>query len=190
MARWSGVGGVADHLEDASLHQFVNSKTQRPVEFGYEVFATAGVEIGIIEIPVQERPIYARSTFGKVEAEAVYIRDGSSTRKASPDEVAKMGAQQSAEATPQLELSWADLGKRCAVSSPYLANTVLLHPRLPPKTFELLERRRGLIATLGPTPNRHYSEEIIDYAVKQSLFVPLGLFLQNDSRSAAKLKPR
>jgi hypothetical protein len=182
----SEVVGVVDHLEDASLHQFVNSKTQRSVEFGYEVFATGGVEIGIIEIPVQERPIHARHTFGKVQAEAVYIRDGSSTRKASPDEVAKMGAHQSAEATPQLELSWADIGERCAVSSPYLANTLLLHPRLPPKTFELPERRRGLINALGPTPNPHYSEEIIDYAVQQALFVPLGLSLQNDSRSAAR----
>ena len=180
------VVGVGNHLEDASLHQFVNSKTQRRVELAYEVFATEGVEIGVIEIPLQERPIYIRHMFGKVEAEAVYIRDGSSTRKASPDEVAKMGAQQSAEATPRLELSWADIGKHSAIPSPYLANTLLLHPRLPANTFGLPERRRGLIAPLGPTLNPRYSEEIIDYAVQQALLVPLGLLVQNVSRSAAR----
>ena len=82
--------GVVDHLEDADLHQFVNSKTQRSVDFSYERFRTDGVEIGIIKIPLQERPIYARKAFGKVQAGVVYIRDGSSTRQATPDEVAKM----------------------------------------------------------------------------------------------------
>ena len=151
----SEVVGVADHLDDASLHQFVTSKTQRPVEFTYEVFATEGVEIGIIEIPLQERPIYARHVFGKVGAEAVYIRDGSSTRKANPGEVANMGAQRSAEATPQLELSWADIGKRCAVSSPHPANTLLLHPPLPAETFRLSGQRRGLFdSPLAPIHRR------------------------------------
>ena len=43
--------GVKDHLDDANLHQFVNSKTQRPVDFSYIPFRAEGVEIGVIEIP-------------------------------------------------------------------------------------------------------------------------------------------
>ena len=35
----SNVVGVDRHLDDASLHQFVNGKTQRPVEFSYQVIS-------------------------------------------------------------------------------------------------------------------------------------------------------
>ena len=182
----SQVVGIVDHIEDASLHQFVNFKTQRPVELSYKVFVTEGVEIGVIEIPLQERPVYARRTFGKVDAEAVYIRDGSSTRKASPDEIARMGAQQSAEATPRLALSWANVEERKPLASPYLANTLLLHPRLPADTFRLRERPRGFLDGLGPVVNPDYSKEVIEYTFQQELFVPLGFVLKNDSRSAAR----
>ena len=34
----SRVVGVGDHLDDASLHQFVNYKTNRPVELSYSPF--------------------------------------------------------------------------------------------------------------------------------------------------------
>ena len=181
----SEVVGVNDHLEDASLHQFVNSKTQRPVEFSYEVFRTDGLEIGVIEIPLQERPLYVRGTFGKVEAEAVYIRDGSSTRKATPDEIKRMGTQKFVEATPRLELSWADIAQRITVTSPYQAHTRLLRPLLPVNTFDL-PPQRGIPAGLGPTPNTDYSQEIINFAFERTLFVPLGFVVSNDSRTVAK----
>lgn len=182
----SQVVGVVDHLEDADLHQFVNNKTQRPVDFSYERFRTDGVEIGIINIPLQERPIHARNAFGKVEAGAVYIRDGSSTRKATPDEVAKMGAQQSVEATPRLELCWADVDKRSAIPSPYHADTRFLSPSLPLETFRLPEQRAGVMYIIGPRPNPDFSSEVIGYAFLKACFVPLGLLLYNDSRTAAK----
>lgn len=63
----SKVIGVQTHLDDADLHQFVNSKAQRSVEFSYQPFRTGCVEIGVIEIPVQEkRPIYIEKKFGKL----------------------------------------------------------------------------------------------------------------------------
>ena len=182
----SQVVGVVDHLEDADLHQFVNSKTQRSVDFSYERFRTDGVEIGIIKIPLQERPIYARKAFGKVQAGVVYIRDGSSTRQATPDKVAKMGDHQSVEATPHLELSWADVDKRAAVLSPYHADTRFLSPPLPRDTFRLPEQGAGFMPLIGPRPNPEFSREVIDYAFLKACFVPLGLLLHNDSRTAAK----
>src|SRR5262249_5677392 len=33
------VVGITDHLDDASLQQFINSKTQRPVEFSYQTIS-------------------------------------------------------------------------------------------------------------------------------------------------------
>ena len=60
----SEIIGVGCHLDDANLHQFVNSKTQRPVDFSYFQFKVQSVEIGVIEIPVQMRPIFLQKKFG------------------------------------------------------------------------------------------------------------------------------
>jgi len=82
--------GVQMHLDDAKLQQFVNSKTNRPVDFSYEVATVDQLEIGIINIPLQERPIYLVKDFGGFLKNTVYIRRGSSTAIATPDEVSKM----------------------------------------------------------------------------------------------------
>ncbi|MDE2686335.1 MAG: ATP-binding protein [Chloroflexota bacterium] len=83
--------GINLHLEDADLHQFVNSKTNRAAEFTYFPFVVGSKHIGVLRIPIQLRPVYVEKRFGKVDANKVYIRDGSSTRPASPDEIVAMG---------------------------------------------------------------------------------------------------
>ena len=85
------VVGVTEHLDDASLQEFVDSKTQRPVDFSYRQIRFEGVELGVIEIPEQKRPIYLNKKYGKVSKKTVYIRRGSSTRIADPDEILRMG---------------------------------------------------------------------------------------------------
>ena len=83
--------GVTSHLDDANLQQFVNSKTQRQVAFSYKAFPFEGVQIGVIRIPVQDRPVYLTKDFGKLKKNIVYVRRGSSTVEADPDEIARMG---------------------------------------------------------------------------------------------------
>lgn len=87
----SEVVGVEEHMDDAILHQFVNSKTNRPVEFSYFQFQVEDREIGVLSIPIQPRPVYTVRGCGKVKANIVLTRDGSSTREASPDQIAEMG---------------------------------------------------------------------------------------------------
>ena len=99
----SNVVGVEKHLDDASLHQFVNGKTQRPVEFNYQVFQIEGTTIGAIEIPLQKRPVYLKKRFDRLRALDVFMRDGSSTRTATLEEIAKMGAEEVISSTPTLE---------------------------------------------------------------------------------------
>ena len=99
----SNVVGVDRHLDDASLHQFVNGKTQRPVEFSYQVISVEQTTIGAIEIPIQGRPTYLTKPFGKLREHEVLIRDGSSTRAATPEEIAKMGAEEVISSTSILE---------------------------------------------------------------------------------------
>lgn len=83
--------GITKHLDDAAMHQFVNSKTQKPITFSYEVLRADGKEFGVIRIPVQERPFYLKADYGRLEAQVVYIRRGSSTGTAPPDEISEMG---------------------------------------------------------------------------------------------------
>lgn len=54
----SSVVGITDHLDDHSLQQFVNSRTNRPIQFGYEVCPVDGKQIGVIRVEQQERPTY------------------------------------------------------------------------------------------------------------------------------------
>lgn len=88
----SEVVGIAAHLDDAKLQQFVNSKTQTPVTFSYREATHGGQSIGILHIPLQMRPVYATADYGKVKKDVVYVRHGSSTARAKPDEIARMGA--------------------------------------------------------------------------------------------------
>ena len=181
----SKVVGVNAPLDDAHLHQFVNSKTNRAIEFSYQPFHTEGVEIGVIEIPKQKRPFYLARRFGKVEKDAVYKRDGSSTAVASPDEIARMGAEQDFDGTPQFVLEWADIEKRVVLPSPFAVKTLFLDPRLPDDTFED-PRRRSMhpMATYGD--NKNYSPEIISYAHDMAFLKPFGLRLRNCSGTAAR----
>ena len=96
-----GIGKVTgipkvQFIDDAKLQQFINSKTNRPVEFhSYSVSVDDEKIIQVIEIPVQkERPYYSKKDFGSVSAGTVEIRAGSSTHHANPDEIARMGKEE------------------------------------------------------------------------------------------------
>ena len=108
--RRSEVVGVSVHLDDASLQQFVNSRTQRPVTFSYHEAVHDDRPIGVLHIPLQERPIYANSHYGKVRRGEVYLRRGSSTAIATPDEIVLMGRSSAiaAAAQPSAEMHVVD----------------------------------------------------------------------------------
>ena len=179
----SEIIGVKDHLDDANLHQFVNSKSQRPVEFSYRPFRSEGVEIGVVQIPLQERPIYLTRRFGGLGEHAVFVRDGSAVREATPDEIAKMGAEQVLSGTPQFSLEWADPDNGKILPSPHTVRSLVLEPLLPPQTFAP-RRPYGL----GPDffANPDYSQEIIACTAERNLLTSLGFWLRNDGGIAGK----
>lgn len=91
------VHGISDHLQDHSLQQFVNSLTNRPVQFGYETCEFEGKQVGIIRVELQRRPVFLKKDYGKLKRGEVYVRRGSSTdpsKPADPDEIALMGSGQ------------------------------------------------------------------------------------------------
>ena len=179
----SEIVGVAEHLDDANLHQFVNGKTQRPVEFSYLPFHVEGVDIGVVEVPIQERPIYLTSRFGPLREHTVLLRDGSSTRVATPDEITKMGVEQALGGSSQFILEWADPYGDKVLLSPHMVQSLVLEPRLPPKSFAP-RRPYGLGAS--PLANSSYSPEIIACTAERNLLTPLGFRLQNLGRSPGR----
>lgn len=84
------VVGIADHLDDADLQQFVRSKVRPTLDFHYEEVLYQGKTVGILTIPKQTRPFYATSPLGPVQANVVYVRRGSSNVEAEPPEITKM----------------------------------------------------------------------------------------------------
>ena len=128
------VVGISEHLDDADLQQFVNQKTNRPVHFSYAEFDHDGHTVGVIRMPVQERPFFLRKPFGrgpsgeyKLQADIVYVRRGSSTDIADPDEIFRMGTASVVAAAPEVQIEWADVEARKAFGNLIeIRRTVLL----------------------------------------------------------------
>jgi Putative DNA-binding domain len=100
----SNIVGISTHIPDASLQQFVNTKLQRPLALSYEAYPIENVQIGVIHIPLQDRPFYLKKDYGKLKSNVVYIRRSSSTDTASPDEIAKMGIATQESINTRVEL--------------------------------------------------------------------------------------
>lgn len=101
------------HLLNRNLQTFIQSKINRPIAFSYEAIELDGKPIGVIEIPIQDRPFFLTKKYGKLEANTVYIRRGDTTDIADPDEIAQMGAKrEESRSQPLLEFAFGNLEKR------------------------------------------------------------------------------
>jgi hypothetical protein len=89
--------GVIPELSDSDVQQLVNSKTNRPIAFGVEHVEHEGAQLTIIRVlQKQSRPIFLIKSYGRIKRNTVYVRHGSSTEEASPDEVAEMARDEAA----------------------------------------------------------------------------------------------
>src|SRR3569623_534374 len=79
-------------IDDSRLQQFVNSKLNAKLEFRYKEGLLGERRIAVISIPKQRRPFYLTRDYGRLTKDTVYVRRGSSTGIAPPDENARMGA--------------------------------------------------------------------------------------------------
>lgn len=82
---------AAGAIDDSRLQQFVNEKLNKKLEFRYEEGMFKGSHVAVISIPKQQRPFYLKKDFGKLHKNEVYVRRGSSTGIAEPDEIVTMG---------------------------------------------------------------------------------------------------
>jgi len=100
----AAVIGINEHIDDAQLQQFVNSKASPQVTFKYEERLIEGQTIGIISIPKQKRPFFISSQFGALKPNIVYVRRGSSTAEADPLEIVEMGKADSGPGDTQISI--------------------------------------------------------------------------------------
>jgi len=85
--------GIEMDCDDSRFQQFINSKINRPMEFRYFQTTVDSKKIGVFEIPIQKRPFYLEKDYGGLSKNTVFIRRGSATAIASPDEIALMGME-------------------------------------------------------------------------------------------------
>jgi hypothetical protein len=186
----SNVGGVASHIPENDLQQFVNSKTNRPVTFSYRAYPFEGKQIGIITIPQQDRPIYLMKNFGKLQKQVVYYRQGTTTAIATPDDIARMGsgpAKQQAslvvefadtdrEASLGDRISWA--AEFCGMPEP---NNIPVLKDEPSDTSHPLLGRIHIprISPLDERVNERYVFELANYEFFRRLFRKVRLVVSN-----------
>ena len=105
------VAGIPSNVvpDEASIQEFVNRKLNKELPFhAYSVKCAEDRYVWVIEIDVclSDRPYYLKSAFGKLPQYCVPIRQGSSTRFATPDDVYKMAMEkQAAESIADFEIS-------------------------------------------------------------------------------------
>jgi hypothetical protein len=178
--------GILELLDDAALQQFVNSKTNKPLQFSYRNLSFEGKHIALIHIPVQRRPVYLKKDFGRLKAETVYVRRGSSTAIADIDEISTMGLESPFQhGTPDLKISFANpkarslLGDRSeGVSLALDVPKVSEIPDYAPKVANLL------MASVFQT-NSNYYRQLVEYTRLTKLFIPLYFAVINSGAITA-----
>ena len=179
----SNVTGIGQHLLDNVLHDFMNKITQRSVEFSYSPYHFDGVDIGVIEIPVQEGLFYLKTPYGKLRESTVYIRDGSSTRIATPDEIKELSSPK----PPLLVVNWVDTASNKIVSSPHLTHPLVLYPPLQPDEIQSNPpQARSAWDFMQPQYNKNYPEDLIIHTFYKNAFIPIGMQIYNQGETTGK----
>lgn len=187
--------GVTDHLSDADIQQFVNSKTNTPVAFLVGTYEFEGRKLDIIRIERdQRRPIFLQKPFarphkGGLDASAVYLRRGSSTAIADPTEIAAMGAadQPRLETPPQIEIELTPAAHRLRLGMAVVCTSVRL--RGDEGVFAEEERDPALLSFVSPSlydrmrPSR---AQVFNDRRMASLLTGLGLWLRNGGAVTAE----
>lgn len=184
------VVGIADHIDDAQLQQFVNKKTQRPIDFRYIPMEFEGKQIGVIKIGPQIRPVYLQKDFVPLKRNCIYIRRGSSTDEALPDEIAKMGDPTGVVYSKEPKLVWgfADPKNNKEMGQTINIKNVNLNmpSDLPDYGVQALKINQ-MLSFKQPDfmKNKDYYRELASFYQKRYYFAPVAFYLFNDSPTVA-----
>ena len=183
----SQVVGIDQQLEDAHLQQFIKGRVQRPIVFSYTAMEYDGLAIAILRIAKQKRPFYAVTDFGVVRKEAVYVRRGSSTDIASPDEIAAMGADQIASQAlePVLTFSACDRATGQLLGTTLELKCVALELPAPEMIADYSEGSGELLQLSSWHVNKDYFRELAKFISLRSLLRRVSFSVSNSGEVTA-----
>lgn len=193
------VVGVRAHLKDNEVQQFVNAKTNRRIAFLVHSTTAEGQPIDIIQIAQkQERPICLTKTFGKVKANEVWVRVGSSSATATPDQIAAMARadQNAILGETRITLEWAQpktrthLGSEVTLTGARLVTPPPANPNPKPIRSMPFERTLAQLSSLEqfmlPAQPVSFSanfgpsaDELLRYHQLRALACPIRIWLKN-----------
>lgn len=182
--RVDSICGMTSHLPDHIVQQFVNTKTNTAVKFSVEAVQFKEFCLDVIRINrSQNRPVFATDQFGNVLKNAAYVRRGSATAIADPDEIAAMGKEAvTSEAVPNIMLEFADPFHRIRQGTELeVASMHLVDPARPIAPLAAESPRivpPGLLDHLSD-PRPPSNKEWIEYLKDRALFQPIGFWLKN-----------
>lgn len=176
------VVGIDRSIDDAKLQQFVNSKVNRPVLFHYFERAFEGKQIGVFVIPPQAGPIYLKSKFANLPEHKVYVRHGSSTAVADPDEIARMGEDRVGSAATRVEVEL--IGRQ---QKPLPDQVEKIFYRLPSNLpdFKLAADSSSAVLVFMTIPNTAFWRELGEYERIARAGEPVTFRLRNLSKTKA-----
>lgn len=179
--------GVTEHIDDASIQQFINSKVSGICTFEYMTYTKDEKTYGILRIPVQKRPLFLLRDYGKLKANTVYVRRGSSTDEAKPDEISKMGSDQYELSTKAIvEVGFFDRSKGQMIGAEIDVETTyfVVLDDIP----DYPESEHGSMPTLRMTRSDYY-RDLVDYINFNSSFTPVHFAITNKGdREAVNLR--
>jgi hypothetical protein len=169
------VHGIIDHIDDAVIQQFVNSKISGTCIFNYATYTKDNKTIGIIRVPVQERPVYLTKDYGLLKANNVYVRRGSSTAIAKPDEISKMGSYNFIGGNANIEIGFIDISTNQMIGAVLEKETTYL--AILDDIPEYSEGVSIMMPTVGE--NRGYYKDYINYLNFGLSYIPLHFAVSN-----------
>ncbi|MFH1377199.1 MAG: ATP-binding protein [Planctomycetota bacterium] len=172
----NGLLGITEHIDDANLQQFINSKTNRICRFEYISYTYKEKTYGIIRIPRQPRPIYLNKNYcNKLYKNTVYIRRGSSTDEAKPDEIAAMGKEPRESRKAQLKAELFDNEKGKPIGREYAGSVkeIIINESIIP------DYNGGLFQSNLHFSNVNYYRDMIKYTKFHASYLPLYFSITN-----------
>jgi hypothetical protein len=184
------VGILDSHLDDHALQQFFHHLTSQPIRFTYKAFPFEGKQFGVISIEDEHpRPIYLKRDYGKLKAEKVYLRRGTSTDPSKPatlEEIAAMGAT-SRPMNAELRVEFAAAETDAAIGMSIDLTDIEYcevpeqaeignYPRTPSSA---LRQYRFATQPYQQAENKEYYRATASYERWRRLLRPISLFVQN-----------
>jgi len=185
----SQIRGVDAHLLNRNLQQFVTSKTNRAPVFSYSVMKTEDVEVGVIHIPIQDRPVFLTKDFGRLRANTVYIRRGDTTGEASPDEVLRMASVAGPLHTgqPVLDFEFGEPKSRVRLGMSPPIEVVSSSVPSPSKIPDYgAPAEGGYWAPALSMENRNFIRDTAAYLKESTFLKPIAIVVDNVSTSLAE----